>query len=294
MQKNHKFKKPFLSFSSFRKFQNPTMRQMLSLLLIWPHFMSIAPWNKNNFMKLIIAIANSFSVTPFDVMFFLLTLVAVFALYYFVPLRRLYEIAFGAIVGLGIYVLLYVLLLENTTLGTSGWLLPFGMSVFIISIAIYLVLILAIIFPLHGWLVLSETTNPILYTLQYLFVGFFLIIGFCSVIIYMTEQVYLFRVWTIFVWLRDTEYYINTIRFSAVFRFIMTHQNIIIPLAVLLMVYKLFLSNIVSAIVLTIVYNLSRVGFYKKKEESSYRVEFHEVWAPTAEENHHIEDAHHH
>ncbi len=43
------------------------------------------------------------------------------------------------------------------------------------------------------------------------------------------------------------------------------------------MIYKIFLSNLVSAVVLSIVYNLSRVGFYKKSEESSYRVEFHEI-----------------
>ena len=71
--------------------------------------------------------------------------------------------------------------------------------------------------------------------------------------------------------------YVNTIRTSHVFQFIMSHQNIIIPLGVLLMVYKIFLANLVSAVVLSVVYNLSRVGFYKKKEDSSYRVEFHEV-----------------
>lgn len=235
-------------------------------------------------MKLITAIANSFGVTPFDVIFFLLAFVGIFVLYYFVPLRRLYEVAFGAIVGLGIYVLLSVLLLENATMGSTGGLLPFGMSVFIVSVAVYLVLILPVIFPLHGGLVLSETTNPVLYTIQYMFIGGFLIVGFSAVLVYMIEQVYLFRVGTILVWLRDWAYYAETIRFSGFFRFIMTHQNIIIPLAVLLMVYKLFLSNLVSAIVLTIIYNLSRVGFYKKSEESSYRVEFHEVWASQKEE----------
>ena len=100
-------------------------------------------------MKLIFAIANSFSVTPFDVMFGLLTFVGIFVLYYFIPLRRLYEVAFGAIVGLGIYIMLSVLLLENTPMGSTGGMLPFGMSVFIVSVAVYLVLILAVLFPLQ-------------------------------------------------------------------------------------------------------------------------------------------------
>ena len=141
---------------------------------------------------------------------------------------------------------------------------------------------------------LSETTNPILYTIQYMIVGFFLIFGLISVVIYMTEQAYLFRVGTIFVWMRDWEYYQYTIRYSAIFRFIMMNQNLIIPLAVLLMIYKLFLSNMVSAIVLTIVYNLSRVGFYRKKEESSYRVEFHEVGASAGGGDHHDSGDHGH
>ena len=155
--------------------------------------------------------------------------------------------------------------------------LPFGMSVFIISVAVYLVFILAVIFPMHGGLVISETTNPILYTLQFLFVSFFLIIGLSSVLIYMIEQTYIFQVGTVFVWVRDWSYYQQTIRLSSLFKFIITHQNIIIPLGVVLMIYKIFFSNLISAVVLLLVYNLSRVGFYRKKDDSSYRVEFHEI-----------------
>lgn len=47
------------------------------------------------------------------------------------------------------YVLLSVLLIGNDPLGTSGGLLPFGLSVFIVSILVYLVLILAILFPIY-------------------------------------------------------------------------------------------------------------------------------------------------
>ena len=151
------------------------------------------------------------------------------------------------------------------------------MSVFIISVAVYLVFILAVVFPMHGGLVISETTNPILYTLQFLFVSFFLIIGLSSVFIYMIEQTYIFQVGTVFVWVRDWSYYQQTIRLSSLFKFIITHQNIIIPLGVVLMIYKIFFSNLISAVVLSLVYNLSRVGFYRKKDDSSYRVEFHEI-----------------
>ncbi len=228
-------------------------------------------------MQLIIALANTFRATPFDVFFFLGAFLVVFLLYYFVPLRRLFEVGFGAIVGLGVYILLSVLLLKNADLWTAGGMLPFGMSVFIISVAVYLVFILAVIFPMHGGLVISETTNPILYTLQFLFVSFFLIIGLSSVLIYMIEQTYIFQVGTVFVWIRDWSYYQQMIRFSSLFKFIITHQNIIIPLGVVLMIYKIFFSNLVSAVVLSLVYNLSRVGFYRKKDDSSYRVEFHEI-----------------
>ena len=43
------------------------------------------------------------------------------------------------------------------------------------------------------------------------------------------------------------------------------------------MLYKLLLSNIVTAALLSVWYNLSHVGFYKQKDDTSYRVEFHEV-----------------
>ncbi len=57
----------------------------------------------------------------------------------------------------------------------------------------------------------------------------------------------------------------------------MSHQYIIIPLGVVLMLYKLLLSNLINAALLSIWYNLANVGFYRSKDDSHYRVEFHEV-----------------
>lgn len=180
-------------------------------------------------------------------------------------------------IGLGIYILLSVLLLGNGPMGTSGGLFPFGFSVVIISIAVYAVFILAILFPLHGGLVISETTNQILYVLQYLFVGMFLSFSLFTVMIYMIEQTYVFQVGTIFTWFRDSAYYQQVVRPSAVFGYIMSHKDTIIPLGVLLMLYKIFLSNLVSAIVLSIAYNLAHISIYRRSDDTAYRVEFHEV-----------------
>ncbi len=66
------------------------------------------------------------------------------------------------------------------------------------------------------------------------------------------------------------------------------------------MLYKLLLSNLVNAALLSVWYNLSNVGFYRKKEDAShYRVEFHEVGgghaAPHADnhaESHHDSPGH--
>lgn len=192
-------------------------------------------------MKLIDALAQTFQVTVFDIWFHIGAFIVVFALYYFVSLRRIYEIAFGAIVGIGVYIALSVLLIANAPLGTGGGLLPFGVSIFIVSVAVYLVWILAILFPLNGSLVMTETSNPILYVIQYLFVAGFLIIGASAVMVYMIEQAYIFRPQTIFIWLRDMQFYQQIIRPSRVWYFLMSHQNIIIPLGTILMIYKLFL-----------------------------------------------------
>lgn len=229
-------------------------------------------------MQILLALAQTFRVTPFDVLFFIAGFFLVFGAFYFIPLRTLYEIAFGGIVGLGVYILLSILLIGNAPLGTQGGLLPFGFSVFIISAVVYLVLLLPIVFPLQWGLILAETTNPILYTLQYMLVGGFLLLSFFAVLIYMVEQEYIFQVKTILIWIRDMAWYQEFVRPSSLFRYVIEKQNSIIPLAVLLMIYKLFLSNLLAAIVMTIAYNIMHAGFYKKKESSSYRVEFHEVW----------------
>ncbi len=95
--------------------------------------------------------------------------------------------------------------------------------------------------------------------------------------IYMIEQSYVFKVGNIFTWLKGMPFYIDVVKTSSFYGFVMSHQYAIIPLAVILMLYKLLLANIITAAILSIWYNLANVGFYKKKDESHYRVEFHEV-----------------
>ncbi len=163
-------------------------------------------------MELFAAFAQTFQVTEFDIAYFLLIFFMTLVMYYFWSLHTLYEIAFGGIVGLGIYFLLSVLLLGNGPMGTSGGLFPFPFEVFIISIAVYAVYILAVLFPMHGGLVVSETTNSTLYAVQYMAVSMFLLYSFTAVIIYMIEQTYIFQVGTFFAWFRDADFYNSVIR----------------------------------------------------------------------------------
>ncbi len=228
-------------------------------------------------MPFLAALAETFQVTQFDIAFLWWILLVTFILYYFVSLHQIFEAAFGGIIGLGIYVLLSVILIGNPSLGTTGWLLPLGFSVFLVSISVYLVFILAILFPLHWGLVISEPTQPVLYTVLYMFVWGFLIFTLSAVVIYMTEQSYVFQVGNIFTWFRDWSSYQEIIRKSWYYSFVMSHQNNIIPLGVILMLYKLLFSNLVNAALLSIWYNLANVGFYRQKDDSHYRVEFHEV-----------------
>lgn len=70
-------------------------------------------------MPLLSALAMTFQVTEFDVLVMGLILIGVIVLYYFVTLHRIFEAAFGAIIGMGIYILLVVLLIGNPPLGTE-------------------------------------------------------------------------------------------------------------------------------------------------------------------------------
>ena len=231
-------------------------------------------------MPLLSALATTFQVTEFDVLILWIMLIGVMVLYYFITLHRIFEAAFGAIIGMGIYILLVVLLIGNPSLGTEWILFPFGFSVFLVSIAVYLVFILAILFPIRWGLVVSEPTQPTLYTLMYVCISGYLFFTFWAICVYLVEQVYIFKVETIFVFLRSLPWYTEVVKNSWYYAFVMSHQNTIIPLWVVLMLYKLLLSNLVNAALLSIWYNLSHVGFYRSKDDSHYRVEFHEVgWA---------------
>lgn len=199
-------------------------------------------------------------------------------LYYFISLHRLFEAAFWGIIGIWVYILLSVLLLWDPHLWSEGGLFPLWFSVFLVSLSVYLVFFLAVLFPLHGWLIISEPKHPTLYTLLFFFVAIFLLFSMGSVIIYLIEQSYIFKVWNIFTWLKWLPMYAEVVKPSSFYGFVMSHQYAIIPLAVVLMLYKLLLANIVTAAILSVWYNLANVWFYRKKDDSHYRVEFHEVW----------------
>jgi hypothetical protein len=228
-------------------------------------------------MGFISALAETFQMTQFDIVLIGLMLLLTAIFYYALPLHRIFEAAFGAMVGIGIYVLLSVVLLGNPQLGTAGGLFPTGFSVFLVSISVYLVFVLALLFPVHGGLVISEPENPTIYSLLYFFVSFFLLFTIGAVVIYMIEQSYVFSVGNLFTWIKDSPFYLETVKTSWFYSFVMSRQNMIIPLGIVLMLYKLLFANIVTAAILSIWYNLANVGFYRKKDDSHYRVEFHEV-----------------
>ena len=137
--------------------------------------------------------------------------------------------------------------------------------------------ILAILFPLHGGLVISEPTHPTIYSTLYFFTTGFFLVSMTAIMIYMTDQAYIFKPGTIFTLARESTFYVDSVKNSLFYGWVITKQDTIIPLGILLMLYKILLSNIVSAAVLSIWYNLTNVGFYKKKDDAHYRVEFHEV-----------------
>lgn len=245
-------------------------------------------------MPFLAVLAETFQVTQFDVVLFWGIVLGTFILYYFVSLHQIFEAAFGSIVGLGIYILLSVILIGNPSLGTSGWIFPLWFSVFLVSISVYLVFILAILFPLHGWLIINEPIQPALYTILYMLVGIFLFFSLAAVMLYMTEQSYVFHVGNIFTWFREGDFYKEIVRKSWYYGFVMSRQNIIIPLWVILMIYKILLSNIVNAALLSIWYNLANVGFYRQKNDAHYRVEFHEVgwWHGAGHDSQGHDDSH--
>ena len=98
------------------------------------------------------------------------------------------------------------------------------------SIAVYLVFLLAVLFPLHGGLVVSEPTQPLLYTLTYIFVAGYLLFTLGAVCIYFIDQTYIFRVQTFLTWFHDMLYYTEVVKKSWFYTYVISHQNTIIPL----------------------------------------------------------------
>ena len=77
--------------------------------------------------------------------------------------------------------------------------------------------------------------------------------------VYMIEQSYVFRVGNIFTWVSSTTLYTESIKTSWYYSYVMSHQYMIVPLGVILMLYKLLISNLINAALLSIWYNLANV-----------------------------------
>ena len=77
---------------------------------------------------------------------------------------------------------------------------------------------------------MNEPTQPLLYTLTYIFVAGYLIFTLGATCIYFIDQTYIFRVQTFLTWFHDTVYYVEIVKKSWFYSYTISHQNTIIPL----------------------------------------------------------------
>lgn len=97
--------------------------------------------------ELILTTATTLSVTPIDI-YVLAAGVVLWGFLMIIGIQKTYEIAFGLVVGLAIYLMLTVLLSPAyQTVDTIGLLSP-RVSAFLIGSSVYLIFILMVLTPL--------------------------------------------------------------------------------------------------------------------------------------------------
>ncbi len=202
--------------------------------------------------EIVLTIATTLSMTPMDVyvlfggLIFWIVLVAI-------GIQKTYEVYFGLVVGLAIYLMLTVLLSPQYQTADTAKILSPGFSQFLIGSSAYLIFILMILTPLSGGIRFPQTRFKLLRGIELMGISIVILSLFGALVLGFANKTYIFGIDTGFVLLKKISLYPELIH-GKILGYIVTHIQPLVVFSVLFLLYKILFSEIVGALVLTVWY----------------------------------------
>jgi hypothetical protein len=202
--------------------------------------------------EIVLLVANTLTITPIDV-YVLIAGLVVWVILLILGIQKTYEIFFGLVVGLAIYLMLTVLLSKAYQTPDTIRVISPAVSSFMIGSSAYLIFILMILTPLSGGIRFPYTNTRLLRIFEHLIIAAVLIAFFCALIIGFVGRSYVFGIETGLVLLGKTLIYREMIS-GVILGYIAQHVQPFVLFSVIYLLYKILFSEIIGAVVLTLWY----------------------------------------
>jgi hypothetical protein len=175
---------------------------------------------------------------------------------------KIYESLFWIVLWISIFIVIQILLWYSwndsyTLTFLSEWIVKF-----IVWSSVYLILILSILVPINWWFQGSTTKNPIFKIWITIFLSVLLILLFSSVLVWLIEQIYIFKIDNAFSLLKKWPKFTEFLVWSKIYAFLISYINFIIVFWVFFVIYKILFADIVSSML-----KWFFIAIFKKKDK---------------------------
>ncbi len=209
----------------------------------------------------VIGISNAdFAVVAFCVLFSL-TLAALGS-------ERSYSAFYGAVIGIGIYIVLQTLLSPSYQTADTSKIIGPAVSKFLIASAGYLIFILAVLTPINASIRIRGAKNAALRFMESMAVGSGTLALLAAVTIGFMNRTYVFTADTAFTLLKNSVGFVELLSVSKILLWIASHLQSIVLFSVLFAIYRAFFSDIVTAAVAAILSSALKRKEGERSEET--------------------------
>ena len=224
------------------------------------------------FESIIAQIAAALSITSLDVYVFFAVFM-IMGIIAILGLMRIYSILLGMVLWIGIFVLISTILSPEYQTPETLSFMSESLAKLFIGSSVYLIFILTFLVPINGGIIVTLPRNPLSQIFQTLVLSGVLVVFYLAVFLWLVERSYIFlHTESAFTLIKTTSFYLK-LQSSLLFTFVTAHLPTIIILSIGFIIYKILFSDIIHALLLSLIASIKK---HKARERENHMSELYE------------------
>lgn len=195
--------------------------------------------------EIVLQIWNILWLNPQNDVYILFGFFIFFVIFAILWTSKIYESLFWIILWISIFIVVQILLGYTWNDSYALTFMNEKIVKFIVWSSVYLIIILAILVPINWWFQGSTTKNPALKIWVTIFLASLLILLFSAILVWLIEQIYIFKIENAFSLLKKLPTFTNFLTWSKIYTFLISYINYIIVFWVFFVIYKLLFADII-------------------------------------------------